>query len=141
LIKKIALKAAPMCKLLKKGTHYWWDEDYEKSFYWMKTTLNILLVLIVPDWTREFHVHTYVSNYVIGAMLAQNLENIIDKPIYYANQLMTRAKKNHSTIEKEALVMIYALKKFRHYLLGNNFTFFIDHQALIYLVNKPIVTR
>jgi hypothetical protein len=26
------------------------------------------------------------------------------------------------------------------YLLGNNFTFVVDHQALIYLVNKPIAT-
>jgi hypothetical protein len=36
-------------------------------------------------------------------MLAQNLDNTIDKPIYYANQLMTGAKKNYSTIDKEAL--------------------------------------
>jgi hypothetical protein len=36
--------------------------------------------------------------------------------------------------------MIYAIKKFRHYLLENNFMFIIDHQALIYLVNKPTVT-
>jgi hypothetical protein len=36
--------------------------------------------------------------------------------------------------------MIYVIKKFHHYLLGNNFTFFVDHQALIYLVNKPTIT-
>ena len=33
--------------------------------------------------------------------------------------------------------MIYAVKKFRHYLLANHFVFFVDHQALLYLVNKP----
>jgi hypothetical protein len=74
-------------------------------------------------------------------MLAQNPDDTIDKPIYYANQMMNGAESNYSTTEKEALVTIYAIKKFRHYLLGNNFTFFVDHQALIYLVNKPIVTR
>jgi hypothetical protein len=36
--------------------------------------------------------------------------------------------------------MIYVVKKYRHYLLRNNFIFFVDHQALLYLVNKPIVT-
>jgi hypothetical protein len=53
---------------------------------------------------------------------------------------MKRVEKNYSTTRKEALVMIYVTKKFHHYLLGNSFTFFVDHQALIYLVNKPTVT-
>ncbi len=35
--------------------------------------------------------------------------------------------------------MVYALHKFRHYLLGNRFTFFLDHMALVYPVNKPWV--
>jgi hypothetical protein len=34
--------------------------------------------------------------------------------------------------------MIFTLHKFRHYLLANPFTFFIGHQALKYLVNKPV---
>jgi hypothetical protein len=62
-----------------------------------ETTLITLLVLIVLAWTREFHVHTNVLNYAIGTMLAQNLDDTIDKPIYYASQLMTGAEKNYST--------------------------------------------
>jgi hypothetical protein len=37
--------------------------------------------------------------------------------------------------------MIFALHKFRHYLLGNKFVFHVDHMALVYLVNKPQVSR
>ena len=36
--------------------------------------------------------------------------------------------------------MVYAVKKFRHYLLANKFIFFTDHHALLYLVNKPCST-
>ncbi len=36
--------------------------------------------------------------------------------------------------------MVYALRKFNHYMLGNKFTFFVDHMALIYLVDKPHVS-
>ncbi len=36
--------------------------------------------------------------------------------------------------------MNYVVKKFKHDLLGNNFTFFMDHEVLLYLVHKPIVT-
>jgi hypothetical protein len=35
--------------------------------------------------------------------------------------------------------MIFALHKFKHYLLGNKFVFHVDHMALVYLVNKPRV--
>ncbi len=79
-----------MCKLLK-DTYYWWDEACKESFQWMKTTLITLLILIILDWTREFHVHTDASNYVIGAILVQNPNDAIDKPIYYANHLMNGA--------------------------------------------------
>ena len=37
--------------------------------------------------------------------------------------------------------MVYAMKKFRHYRLVNKFVLFVDHQALLYLVNKPCMTR
>jgi hypothetical protein len=35
--------------------------------------------------------------------------------------------------------MVYALQKFKHYLLGQHFKFFINHSALKYLVNKPML--
>jgi hypothetical protein len=65
-------------------------------------------------------------------MLGKNLDNTINKPIYYANTLMNSVEKNYTTIEKEALVMIYVVKQFRHYPLGNNFVFYVDHRALLY---------
>jgi len=37
--------------------------------------------------------------------------------------------------------MVFTLHKFRHYLLGNKFVFYVDHMALVYLVNKPQVSR
>ena len=35
--------------------------------------------------------------------------------------------------------MVYALQKFRHYLLGSHFKMFTDHSSLKYLVNKPVL--
>ncbi len=53
---------------------------------------------------------------------------------------MIAAENNYTTTEREGLTMVYAVKKFRHYLLANKFIFFVDHQALLYLVNKPCAT-
>jgi hypothetical protein len=60
-------------------------------------------------------------------MLGQNLDNTIDKPIYHASRLMNNVEKNYIATKKEALTMIFAIKKFRHYLLCNNFVFYVDH--------------
>lgn len=43
---------------------------------------------------------------------------------------------NTTTKEREALAMIFVVKKFGHYLLGNKFTFYVDHNALADLVKK-----
>jgi hypothetical protein len=58
----------------------------------------------------------------------------------YASRLLNSVEQNYITTEMEALVMVYALHKFRHYLLGNRFVFYVDHMALMYLVNKPQVS-
>lgn len=36
--------------------------------------------------------------------------------------------------------MIYSLHKFRHYLFANHFVFYVDHEALLHLVNRPVVS-
>jgi hypothetical protein len=36
--------------------------------------------------------------------------------------------------------MVYSVQKLRHYLLANHFIFYIDHQALLYLINRPVVS-
>jgi hypothetical protein len=46
---------------------------------------------------------------------------------------------NYTTTERDDLAMVYALQKFRHYLLGGHFKMFIDHFALKYLVNKLVL--
>jgi hypothetical protein len=39
-------------------------------------------------------------------------------------------------MEHEALTMVFALHKFKHDLLGNKIVFYVDHMALVYLVNN-----
>jgi hypothetical protein len=64
----------------------------------------------------------------------------VDLPIYYVGKFIDQVEKNYITMEKEALAMIYAMKKFKHYFLANHFIFFVDHQALVYMVNRPFIS-
>ena len=60
-----------------------------------------------------------------------------ESPVYYASRQMSLAERKYTTTEREALAVIYACKKFRHYLLGYRIIFHTDHDSLKYLVNKP----
>jgi hypothetical protein len=70
-------------------------------------------------------------------MLSQNVTRNNDQPIVYASKLLNKVKQNYSTTKWEASTMAFALHKFKHYLLVNKFFFYVDHMALVYLVNKP----
>jgi hypothetical protein len=106
-----------MCKLLRKDEEFKWTEACNKSWEWMKASMMCLLMLMVPNWKINFYVHINASNIALGVILGQNPNSTIDKPIYYASKQMNSVENNYITTKKEALVMIYAMKKFRHYLL------------------------
>ena len=61
----------------------------------------------------------------------------MDFLICHASRQLNIGEQNYSTIEHEGLGMIFVVKKYRHYLLVNKYVFFINHQALLYLVKKP----
>ncbi len=65
--------------------------------------------------------HIDASLLVVGAMLVHNLIGKHDQPIVYASKLINNVERNYNTIECEALTMVFALHKFKHYLLGNDF--------------------
>ena len=82
--------------------------------------------------------HIDASGIAIGAILTQPGDDGMDYPIVYSSRKLNKAERNYSTTEREALGMVFALQKYRHYLLANPFIFYTDHQALKYLVNKPL---
>ena len=75
------------------------------------------------------------SNCAVGAVLGQRRDN---KPIviYYASKTLVDAQLNYTTTEKELLSIVFALEKFRSYLLGSKVIVFSDHSALKYLLKK-----
>jgi hypothetical protein len=96
-------------------------------------------IVVFPDWSNEFHVHVDDSSIALGEVLAQLGSGDIDHPLSFASRNLSTSEINYTTTEREGLAMVYALQKFRHYLLGGHFKMFTDHSALKYLVNKPVL--
>jgi len=75
------------------------------------------------------------SNYALGVVLAQRIDKQ-PRVIYYAFRTLDVAQSNYTIIEKELLAVVFALEKFRSYLLGSPVVVFTDHGALKYLLKK-----
>ena len=112
-------------------------KNFQESLDKLKCKMATTPILIFPDWKKEFHVHVDSSSIVLGIVLTQLGDGAIDHPISFASRKLSTANKNYTATEQEGLAMVYALQKFRHYLLGGHFKIFTDHSALKYLVNKP----
>jgi hypothetical protein len=79
----------------------------------MKTSMTILPILIALDWTKEFHMHINASNYDVGAMLDQNLNNTINHgECFFPNSWWKVLRKIIQLLEKKTLAMIYVVRKF-----------------------------
>ena len=75
------------------------------------------------------------SDLAMGAVLGQR-ENGKPYVIYYASKTLNEAQRNYTTTEKELLAVVFALDKFRAYLVGSSIVVFTNHSALKYLLIK-----
>ncbi|RVW66364.1 Retrovirus-related Pol polyprotein from transposon 17.6 [Vitis vinifera] len=125
----------PLCELLAKDAKFVWDERCQKSFDQLKQFLTTAPIVRAPNWQLPFEVMCDASDFAIGAVLGQREDG---KPyvIYYASKTLNEAQRNYTTTEKELLAVVFALDKFRAYLVGSFIIVFTDHSALKYLLTK-----
>ena len=93
----------------------------------------------LPGLEEEISCNVDASCIELGAVLTQASEGELDHPIAFASRNLSKAEKNYSMTKCKGLAMVYMLQKFKHYLLGGHFKMYIDHSALQYLINKPVL--
>jgi hypothetical protein len=134
-IKDFSKIARPLCRLLAKETPFEFDEECLKAFRALKEILTSTPVIRAPNWGEPFEIMCDASDYAVGAVLGQRFDKL-PHVIYYTSKTLNDAQLNYSTIEKELLAVIFALDKFRSYLLGSKIIIYSDHVALKYLFSK-----
>ncbi|RVW64082.1 Retrovirus-related Pol polyprotein from transposon 17.6 [Vitis vinifera] len=101
----------------------------QNSFDQLKKFLTTTPIVRAPNWQLPFELMCDASDFAIGAVLGQREDG---KPyvIYYASKTLNEAQRNYTTTEKELLAVVFALDKFRAYLVGSFIIVFTDHSAL-----------
>lgn len=133
-INNFAKLTKPLTQCLRKEHGIKITDEFKKCFNDCRHILMNEPILQFPDFTKPFILTTDASNVAIGAVLSQGPVNS-DKPVCYASRTLTKTEQNYSTIEKELLAIVWAVKYFRPYLYGRKFQILTDHRPLTWLMN------
>ena len=110
-----------------------WTSLHERDFQKLKNLMCDHQVLHCPDNDQPFFLQTDASERGIGAVLSQVTAEGLEKPVAFFSRKLLPREARYSTVEKECLGVVAALKHFDAYLTGRNFTIVTDHKALQYL--------
>ncbi|XP_026383710.1 uncharacterized protein LOC113279224 [Papaver somniferum] len=90
-----------------------------------------------PVQGRPLILYTASSDVAIGALLAQEDEEDIERPIYYFSRTMRDAQLRYPKAERACLALIHAIQRFRHYLLSNRVVLVAKADPIKFLLSKP----
>jgi hypothetical protein len=108
------------------------------AFHTLKKALISVPIIQPLDWALLFEIICDASDYAFGAVLSQTKDRK-HNAIAYASKTLTGDQLNHATTKKELLAVVFAIDKFRSYLVGAKVIVFTDHAAFKYLLTKKDV--
>ena len=106
-----------------------------KSFNILKKALISAPIIQPPNWSLPFEIMCDASDYVVGAVLGQTKDKK-HHAIAYASKTLIWPQLNYATTEKELLAVVFAIDKFRSYLVGAKVIVYTSHATLKYLLTK-----
>ena len=139
--KNIAEYSAPIRMLLKKDISWSWNEDQQKSFQKIKEEFRSTRILNTFSMDKKTYLTTDASNYGIGAILWQKDLHEEKAIIGAASRSLNETEQRYSTIEKEALGVVWGLEKCHYYICGAPVTVETDHKPLVQLLECKDVEK
>ena len=64
------------------------------------------------------------------------MEDGTEQPVAFASRSLSKAEKNYAHLEKEAVAIMFGVRKFHQYLYGCTFTIYSDHKPLKHIFNE-----
>jgi len=119
-VDSFAKKAIPLYRLAEKGRQFEWTDECELAMQSLKEALMSSPVLALPTDEGIYVLDTDASNFSIGAVLSQIQEGE-ERVIAYASKALSRSERNYCVTRREMLVVVYYMRAFRKFLLGQIF--------------------
>ena len=119
----------PLFKLEKEGKGWQWREEHDKAFSAVKKLLSSDTLLVHYDPDKALFLSCDSSAYGLGAVLEQETEPGILKPVSFASRTVSVHEKNYCQTEKEVC-------KFTKYLYSRSFEIRTDHKPFLGLLGE-----
>ncbi|GJY14437.1 putative reverse transcriptase domain-containing protein [Tanacetum coccineum] len=97
----------------------------ELAFQGVKEKVTTSSILILPDFSKVFELHTDASKVAICGVLSQG-----GRPVAYFSEKLAGPKSRYTIYDLEFYAVIQAVKHWRHYLFHKEFVLFTDHDSL-----------
>ena len=102
---------------MAKDVPFEFDDACLQSFEILKKALISAPIIQPPNWSLPVEVMCDDSGYAMGAVLGQTKDEKLHA-IAYASKTLTGPQLNYATTKKELLAIVFAIDKFRSYLVG-----------------------
>ena len=127
-----AMIAEPLTSLTKKDRRYEWGAAQQEAFEKVKALIATAPVLARPSFEAQSVVQTDASDTGIDAVLLHIMggqERVLESP----SRTLSSAVRNYSVTERECLAVVWAIGKFRPYIVGYHDLVVTDHSSLRWL--------
>ena len=119
-----------------------WTAECETAFQTLKQQLTSTPVLVHYDVQLPIKLACNASAYGIGAVISHVMPDSSERAVAYGSRSLSKSEQNYSQLEKEALAIIFGVKKFHKFLYGRPFALVTDHKPLVTILGprSPIPT-
>jgi hypothetical protein len=124
-IERFSKISKPMTELLEKDKKFEWTSACEASFEELRKRLTTALILVMPDMQKSFSIYCDALGQGLGCVLIKD-----GHMVAYASRQLRKHEVNYPTHDLELANVVYALKIWRHYLMGKRCELYTDHKSL-----------
>ncbi|MBW0576037.1 hypothetical protein O181_115752, partial [Austropuccinia psidii MF-1] len=140
-IKNYSKKITALTSILKKDSPFIFNEEALSQFQLLKEAFTTAPILSHFNPSLPTIVETDASYYALGAVLRQ-VKDSVKHPIAFDSHQLLPAELNYEVHDKDLLGIVWALKRWRAFLLSlsNSFEVLTDHSSLQYLISSKVLT-
>lgn len=118
----LATTLAPLHQLLKKDVQRRWTGVEQRAYEKCKAGLSSDALLVRYDAKHDLRLACDASSCGLGAVISHMMDDGQERPIAFASRTLSASEKNYAQVEKEALSLVFGVKRFHQFLYGRKFT-------------------